>query len=196
MKTSLGRWWPFLCALTLAILARRLSRVRPCWPDPRSPSTVPSGFTDALVASGLTWPTALAVADDGRVFVTEQRGTLRVIKNGALLPTPFVTLAVKGQGGSNEEGLLGIALDPSFATNHFVYVYYTVPSSGNVTSHNRVSRFTADADVVVPGSEKILFEVPGPSSGSHNARGEFTSAPTAICTSRSEITVSAATVNR
>ena len=46
------------------------------------------------------------------------------------------------------------------------------------------------------GQREILFEVPGPSSGSHNARGEFTSAPTAICTSRWEITVSAATVNR
>lgn len=83
-------------------------------------------------------------------------------------PTPFVKLTVKSQGGSNEEGLLGITLDPSFATNNFLYVYYTVPSSGNVSSHNRVSRFTANENVAIPGSEKILFEVPGPSSGSHN----------------------------
>jgi glucose/arabinose dehydrogenase len=76
---------------------------------------------------------------------------------------------VKSQGGSNEEGLLGITLDPSFATNNFLYVYYTVPSSGNVTSHNRASRFTANGDVAIPGSEKVLFEVPGPTSGSHNA---------------------------
>jgi glucose/arabinose dehydrogenase len=92
-----------------------------------------------------------------------------VIKNGVLLPTPFMKLTVKGQGGAaNEEGLVGITLDPGFATNGFLYVYYTVPGSGNVASHNRVSRFTANGDVVTVGSEKVLFEVPGPSSGAHN----------------------------
>jgi glucose/arabinose dehydrogenase len=168
MKTSSGRCWPFLCAVTLAsslTIAVNTSVLA----GSAFAATVPSGFTDALVASGMTWPTALVVANDGRVFVTEQRGTVRVIKNGALLPTPFVNLTVKSQGGSNEEGLLGITLDPSFATNNFLYVYYTVPSSGNVTSHNRASRFTANGDIAIPGSEKVLFEVPGPSSGSHNA---------------------------
>ena len=48
-------------------------------------ATVPSGFTDSLVAGGLTNPTAMAVAPDGRIFVCEQAGTLRVIKNGVLL---------------------------------------------------------------------------------------------------------------
>ena len=168
MKISSGRWWPFLLwthvATSLAIVVNTSVLAGSVFA-----ATVPSGFTDALVASGLTWPTALAVANDGRVFVTEQRGTVRVIKNGTLLSTPFVKLTVKSQGGSNEEGLLGITLDPSFATNNFLYVYYTVPASGNVTSHNRVSRFTANGDVAVPGSERVLFEVPGPSSGSHNA---------------------------
>ena len=80
--------------------------------------------------------------------------TTIVIKNGALLPTPFIELTVRGHGGAaNEEGLVGITLDPSFATNNFLYVYFTVPGSGNVPSHNRVSRFTANGDFVVPGSE-------------------------------------------
>ena len=170
MKTSLEQWWPFLGALTLATSLTIVVNTSVLAGSVFA-ATVPSGFTDALVASGLTWPTALVVANDGRVFVTEQRGTVRVIKNGALLPTPFVKLTAKNPGGSNEEGLLGITLDPSFATNHFLYVYYTVPSSGNVSSHNRVSRFTANEDVAIPGSEKILFEVPGPSAGSHNAGG-------------------------
>ena len=61
-------------------------------------------------------------APDGRLFVCEQSGRLRVIKNGVLLPTPFVTLNVNSSG---ERGLLGVAFDPNFATNHFVYVYYT-----------------------------------------------------------------------
>ena len=98
---------------------------------PAAAATVPTGFTDALVAGGLTWPTAIAVANDGRVFVDEQGGALKVIKNGALLPTPFMKLTVRGGGGAaNEEGLVGLTLDPNFATNHFLYVYYTVPFIG------------------------------------------------------------------
>jgi len=105
------------------------------------------GFTDTLVAGGLTNPTAMALAPDGRIFVSEQGGTLRVIQNGTLLPTPFVSLSVDSNG---ERGLLGIAFDPAFASNHFVYAYYTVPTS---PVHNRVSRFTASGNVAVPGSE-------------------------------------------
>src|ERR1041385_1083347 len=110
-------------------------------------ATVPAGFTDSLVAGGLTTPTAMALAPDGRIFVCEQGGSLRVIKNGALLPTPFTTLNVDQDG---ERGLLGIAFDPNFAGNNFLYLYYTVATTPR---HNRVSRFTANGDIVVPGSE-------------------------------------------
>src|ERR1044072_950277 len=79
-----------------------------------SGATVPTGFTDSLVAGGLTNPTAMALAPDGRIFVCEQGGKLRVIKNGALLATPFVTLTVDSAG---ERGLLGIAFDPNFVSN-------------------------------------------------------------------------------
>jgi glucose/arabinose dehydrogenase len=175
MKTSLGRRMAaFLSASTRAgsltiVVSTSLLAASVLSSSEGSAATVPSGFTDALVASGLTWPTGLAVANDGRIFATEQSGALKVIKNGALLPTPFIKLTVRGAGGAaNEEGLVGIALDPSFTTNNFLYVYYTVPPSGTIASHNRVSRFTANGDVAVPGSEKILLDVPGPSSGSHN----------------------------
>ena len=57
-------------------------------------ATLPSGFTETLVASGVPVPTAMAFAPDGRLFVTQQNGKLRVIKNGTLLATPFVTLTV------------------------------------------------------------------------------------------------------
>ena len=100
-------------------------------------ATLPSGFQETIVASGLATPTAMALAPDGRIFVCQQGGQLRVIKNGALLTTPFVTLTVDRTG---ERGLLGVALDPAFATNGFVYVYYTVPGT---PPHNRLSRFTA-----------------------------------------------------
>src|SRR5687768_17033361 len=82
------------------------------------------GFSESTVASGLSAPSAMAFAPDGRLFITEQTGALRVVKNDALLATPFVTLKVDSRG---ERGLLGVAFDPDFATNGFVYVYYTVP---------------------------------------------------------------------
>jgi glucose/arabinose dehydrogenase len=61
---------------------------------PVAAATLPSGFTEAQIASGLASPTAMQFAPDGRLFVCEQGGRLRVIKNGVLLPTPFVTLTV------------------------------------------------------------------------------------------------------
>lgn len=127
-------------------------------------ATLPAGFTETQI-SGLSSPTAMEIAPDGRIFVCLQGGGLRVIKNGALLPTPFLTLSVDSTG---ERGLLGIAFDPNFATNNFIYLYYTVPSTPR---HNRVSRFTANGDVVVPGSETILLELDNLTSATNHNGG-------------------------
>ena len=127
--------------------------------------SLPSGFTDSQVGGALSSPTAFAIAPDGRIFVCEQAGKLRVIKNGALLSTPFVTLTVDSAG---ERGLLGVAFDPSFATNHFVYVYYTAKTPA---IHNRLSRFTANGDVAVGGSETILLELNNLSSATNHNGG-------------------------
>jgi glucose/arabinose dehydrogenase len=130
------------------------------------PTTLPSGFQETLVAGGLGSPTAMTPAPDGRVFITTQGGDLRVVKNGALLPTPFLHVNVDSAG---ERGLLGVAFDPNFSTNHFLYVYYTVPGTG---VHNRVSRFTADPanpDVAAAGSEQDLLDLdPLSSATNHN----------------------------
>jgi uncharacterized protein (TIGR03437 family) len=126
-------------------------------------ATLPTGFIETQI-SGISSPTAMEFAPDGRLFVCQQGGQLRVIKNGALLPTPFVTLSVDPGG---ERGLLGVAFDPNFATNNFVYVYYTVPT---VPRHNRVSRFTANGDIAVPGSEFIVLELDN-LSGATNHNG-------------------------
>ncbi len=115
-------------------------------------ATLPPGFSE-ISWSGMSQPTAMAIAPDGRIFVCQQTGALRVIKNGALLATPFVTMTVDPAG---ERGLLGVAFDPNFATNQYVYVYYTVPGS---PPHNRISRLTADGDVAAVGSELPLLEL-------------------------------------
>ena len=128
-------------------------------------ATLPAGFTETEI-SGLSNPTAMEIAPDGRIFVCQQGGSLRVIKNGTLLATPFITLNVDPNG---ERGLLGIAFDPNFATNNFLYLYYTVPIDPR---HNRVSRFTANGDVVVPGSETIIMELENLTSATnHNGGG-------------------------
>jgi glucose/arabinose dehydrogenase len=118
-----------------------------------SAATLPAGFSETLVASGLSSPMSMTFAPDGRLFVCEQGGKVRVIKNGALLSTPFVSLSVKS-GGSM--GLLNLTFDPNFNTNHFVYVQYTTATAPN---HNRVSRLTANGDVAVAGSEVVIFDI-------------------------------------
>jgi glucose/arabinose dehydrogenase len=124
-----------------------------------------AGFQETLVASGLTSPTAMELAPDGRrLFVAEQSGRLRVIRDGTLLPTDFVTLSVTS---NSERGLLGVAFDPDFATNRFVYVYYT---RATLPIKNRVSRFTASAsnpDVAAPGEVVILDDIAS-DAGNHN----------------------------
>lgn len=143
--------WLLVFALMLAVLA-----------PPVSAATLKSGFTESTIASGLANPTAMAFAPDGRLFVCLQGGQLRVIQNDVLLATPFVSLTVSSTG---ERGLLGVAFDPNFPTNQYVYLYYTATSP---TIHNRVSRFTANGNVAVGGSELVLLDLPTLSATNHN----------------------------
>lgn len=119
-----------------------------------SAATLPAGFSETRIANGIPTPTAMAISPDGRIFVAEQTGRLRVIKNGVLLTEPFVTVSVHSLG---ERGLLGVALHPNFPTTPYVYLFYT--SSTAPPRINRVSRFTATGDVVVAGSELPLIDL-------------------------------------
>ena len=132
--------------------------------------TFPSGFNRIRVGDAgganpaIANPTVMAFAPDGRIFVGQQGGNLRVIKNNQLLTTPFVTLSVNASG---ERGLIGVALDPDFASNQFIYVYYTLNTS---PARNRISRFTANGDVALAGSEVIILELDA-LSGATNHNG-------------------------
>jgi putative heme-binding domain-containing protein len=118
----------------------------------RGPITLPSDFAWARVASRITGATSMAVAPDGRIFVCEQTGALRVVKNDRLLDAPFLTLRVDRAW---ERGLIGAAVDPNFLENRFVYLTYVSP---HPYPHHCISRFTARGDVAVTGSETILLE--------------------------------------
>lgn len=124
----------------------------------------PAGFSRVQVGGVINNPTVIAFAPDGRIFVAEQGGIIRVIKDGTQLATPFISLTVNSMG---ERGLIGIAFDPEFATNNYIYLYYTTAENG---LHNRISRFTANGDVVLAGSEQIILEL-DPLSGATNHNG-------------------------
>jgi glucose/arabinose dehydrogenase len=133
---------------------------------PARAATLPVGFTEQGLAGGLTSPTAMTLAPDGRVFVTLQGGQIRIWDPVAgLLPTPFATIAVITPVAGTERGLLGIALDPNFTVNGFVYVYYTT-SEGTI--HNRLGRLTANGNVATSDTPATLvdFETLGPTN--HN----------------------------
>ena len=117
-------------------------------------ATSGGSFATSQVATNFDRPTQMAIAPDGRVFVLEQGGTIRVFKNGTVLATPFVTLS--NVFSTQDYGLLGVAFDPSFATNNYVYVFYAVAGT---PGHTRISRLTANGDVAVAGSETLVFQL-------------------------------------
>src|SRR5205085_6567123 len=94
---------------------------------------------------------ALEAAPDGRVFVCEQTGMLRVVKDGALLDKPFLQIPVDS---SWERGLIGVTVAPDFPKTPYVYVCYVAKEP---YPHHRVSRFAAAGDQAVAGSEVILL---------------------------------------
>jgi glucose/arabinose dehydrogenase len=124
----------------------------------------PAGFSQVRVAS-LTEATAMSFAPDGRIFVCQRDGTVRIIKNGTLLSTLFLKLTTDQNG---ERGISGICFDPNFNTNHYLYIYYTATTP---TIHNRLSRFTTNGDVVLSGSEFTLLDAEPVTDIYHNGGG-------------------------
>lgn len=121
-------------------------------------ATVPSGFTESVIATNLTSPITMAIEPSGeRIWVAFQDGRLGVIEHDVLLPQAATTLPCDGSG---ERGFQGITLDPDFETNGYIYVYYTAASPG---SHNRLSRLTVNSttqNTIEPGSEVVLLDLP------------------------------------
>ena len=123
-------------------------------------------FIDSKFVGGLSSPTTMEFAPDGRLFVAEQSGALRVVAtNGVLLSAPFLKVTTTSAG---ERGLIGIAFDPNFTKNGYIYVHYTALSP---TIHNRVSRFTADPanpNVALARSELPILNLETLGSTDHN----------------------------
>lgn len=118
-------------------------------------AAVPAGFRATVIAQNIINPTAMAVSPDGRIFIGEQAGRIRIVDNNNLLSAALLNIKSRVDS-AGERGLLGIALDPNFLVNQWIYVYYT---SKTPVIHNRVSRFTVQGNRIVPGSEKVILEI-------------------------------------
>lgn len=123
------------------------------------PHSVQAGFVETVIADSLDSPISMAFAPDGRLFVCEQDGALRVIKDGQLLSRPFV---VTPSYIFDEQGLLSVAFHPQFASNGWVYALFTVLTP---TRHNRIVRYTASGDTALAGSAVTIFD--GPTNSAH-----------------------------
>lgn len=121
---------------------------------------LPFGFKRDAIVDRLN-PTSMTVAPDGRVFVLEKHGVIHIVRNDELLEEPFLTLEVDD---SNERGLGHMVFHPDFETNGYFYIYYSVPG----LEHNRISRFTANGDHTIPGSETVIIELDKVSGQMHN----------------------------
>lgn len=126
-------------------------------PTPTVPTSGPVAIRVETVLTGLEAPWEVAFAPDGRLFLTERPGRVRLVVNGELRAEPALTLPVAAVG---EGGLLGLALHPNFAETHWVYLYYTY-SEGNQL-WNRVVRYTeSNGRLVEP--QVIIDRIPGAS---------------------------------
>jgi hypothetical protein len=116
------------------------------------------------VASGLSSPVYLtAPAGDARLFVVEQPGRIRVVKNGQLLATPFLDISSRVLAGG-ERGLLSMAFDPQFASNGYFYVYFTSAPSGDIV----VERYGPVVGDVASATPTPVITIPHPTFANHN----------------------------
>ena len=137
-------------------------------------SLEPANLSFQEVTGGLTNPVFITNAGDGsgRIFVVERAGTIRIIKNGNLLTTPFLNIQslVKSTGG--EQGLLALAFHPSYETNGKFYVVYTAPRpgdpDGSILTLAQYSVSAGNPDQANAASASILLPIDHPTQGNHN----------------------------
>ncbi|MBI2908084.1 MAG: PQQ-dependent sugar dehydrogenase [Chloroflexi bacterium] len=165
VKTALA-----LCFTVLALAACSPARVAlPAATPSSKPAPVPT-FASSLaslrdtdgtplleispIVTDLEAPWAIAFAPDGRIFLTERPGRIRTVKDGRLEPDPWMTLNVAGM---NEAGLQGIALDPKFAANRFVYAAYTYRADDG-RLQNRLVRLRDDPATGKGSLDRVLLD--------------------------------------
>jgi glucose/arabinose dehydrogenase len=135
-------------------------------------ATVDRSFEKVVLDANVNQPMELAVAGDGRVFFVERGGALKIYKPSTSSTLTAGTLAVTTV---NEDGLLGVTLDPDFAANGWIYLFY---SPAGPLAMQCVSRFEMSGDTLVLGSEEVLLEIPTQRDQCCHSAGSLAFGPT------------------
>jgi glucose/arabinose dehydrogenase len=166
--SGVGRWR--LIAVAFATVATLVVAVG----DSPAVQANQAGFEDTLVAS-LNAPMDIAWTPDGRILVPTKGGQLRVLVSETLQSTPAIDLgSIMCTNGERAMG--GVAVHPNFASNHYVYLYYTFNKNGTCNENeidgpvNRLSRFVlSDTNIIDPATELVLFDTPPLFRDHHNS---------------------------
>jgi len=131
----------------------------PASPTPAPVLSLPDASTASWVpvVSGLRQPVDLQHAGDGRLFVVEKPGVIRILRAGQLDPEPFLDLRDRVGSGGSEQGLLGLTFHPRFAETGTLFVNYTDGAGDTV-----IARFTASGERADPASATVLLRIPQP----------------------------------
>ena len=149
---------PSALVIILSILTMKFSPSETLVPLPAPVSNL-SNLTNSsgveIIAEGLQAPRSIDISKDGRIFVSEKRGSIRVVDNGTLLTEPVGDIKAENIG---DAGLLGLTLHPNFTQNHLFYVYYTYSNSTGL--FNKVLMLTESNNRIID-SKTILDGIPG-----------------------------------
>lgn len=152
----------FVLLLLLMIFAMILQDCRGRSVSPPA-DTIPE-ISLMMTAGGFFRPLGITHAGDGsgRLFIVEQGGLVKIVKNGAVLPTPFLNVMSQLKSSLGEQGLLGLAFPPGYGTS--TTVLYTNYTGASGVGDTVISRFTtsSDPDVTDPASEEVLLLVSQP----------------------------------
>jgi glucose/arabinose dehydrogenase len=123
------------------------------------------GFSEKLIAEGLSSPTDFAFTPDGRILILEKAGRVRLVASGVLQIAPVLDIASKTDTAF-ERGLVGICLHPTFESTGWIYLYYATNTTTPPTT--RISRFTLTGNAIDPASETVILGNIGSPTGFHN----------------------------
>lgn len=157
----IGRRWS-ACIVFLLAISSASSQVVAQESTPESFEPRDFDLTLEPVAGGFERPVYVADPGDGsgRLFVVEQQGRIRIVRDGQLIDAPFLDVTDRVESSGNEQGLLSIAFDPDFAENGRFFIGYTGQGPTNVVSRFQISE--EDPGLADPNSERILFSIDDP----------------------------------
>jgi len=148
---------PSALVIIVSILTMKFSPSETLVPLPAPVSNM-SNLTNTsgveIIAEGLQAPRSIDISNDGRIFISEKRGSIRVVDNGTLLTEPVGDIKAENIG---DAGLLGLTLHPNFTQNHLFYVYYTYSNSTGL--FNKVLMLTESNNRIID-SKTILDGIP------------------------------------